>query len=37
MELFRALDSSWGPHMIDLFASSDNVQPLATPYMGRFC
>ncbi len=36
-ELFRAIDASWGPHTIDLFASHDNVQPLAAPHTGRFC
>jgi hypothetical protein len=35
--VFAALDAAWGPHTVDRFASSDNIQPLRGGYAGRFC
>jgi len=34
---FRLLDSIWGPHSIDRFATADSCQPLSGRYEGRFC
>jgi hypothetical protein len=31
------MERHWSQHMIDLFASRDNVKPLAAPHTGRFC
>ena len=35
--LFRWLDDRWGAHTIDHFVSVETYQPLAPPFMGRFC
>ena len=34
---FQLLDSLWGPHSIDRFASRGNAQSLAAPNAGRYC
>ena len=35
--LFAELDSAWGPHTVDRFATAANAQPLRGEYAGRFC
>ncbi len=36
-EVFRELDSAWGPHSIDRFSTKESCQALQPPYEGRFC